>query len=395
MEPDADELISAVLESGSPAVLGPADLAGYPTAAWREGGDESAAVLVPLRGEGKIPGVIVATRGPGRPGYTDDDVAFLQALADTAAAAMGTAQLLAGSTAAVEELRRQAELVDLVSDVIMAWDAEGRIVNWNAAAERVYFYSAAEALGCDPQGLLATEFIAVDGEKLDRDRVHEALVSSGTWSGELHQRRADGAPIQVLCSLTGLTDNNGRLSGVIAVNRDVTDQRHKERLALQDALTGLPNRRYLLEHLTDALIGCAERGGMLAVLFCDLDGFKQVNDSLGHEAGDEVLRVTAVRLAAALRRHDLVARLGGDEFVAVAEDVGSMASAEDVARRLIEFAGEPITLGDSAARVVPSIGVAVVDGATATSFTAEDLIKRADAAMYVAKRTGTGVAFAS
>ena len=99
------------------------------------------------------------------------------------------------------------------------------------------------------------------------------------------------------------------------MNRDVTDERRTERLALYDPLTGLPNRRYLLDCLDET----ARRGGGLAVLFVDLDGFKQVNDTLGHEAGDEVLRVAARRLLGAVRQGDTVVRLGGDEFIVVAE----------------------------------------------------------------------------
>jgi diguanylate cyclase (GGDEF)-like protein len=145
-------------------------------------------------------------------------------------------------------------------------------------------------------------------------------------------------------------------------------------------LTGLPNRRYLLDYLGAALIRGAHRTEPLAVLFLDLDGFKQVNDTLGHDAGDEVLCVTAQRLIGALRRHDVVARLGGDEFVVVAEEVGDRDKAEDVARRLIESAGQPIDVGDGrTATVVPSIGVTLVSPDRAGSLSRDDLIREADA----------------
>jgi diguanylate cyclase (GGDEF)-like protein/PAS domain S-box-containing protein len=397
-----DDLLAAVVDSGAPAVLGPEDIAAYADemspalVPWLGSRGVSSAAVLPLRGEGRVGGILVATRDAGRPGYADDEVAFLQALADVAAATLGTAYLLTGSAAAVEEMRRQAELVDQVSDVIMAWDAEHRLVTWNAAAERVYLYSSAEALGCDAQTLLATRFIAVDGEELTRDQIVAALTETGGWSGELRQRRADGQEIEVLGTLTGLFDWQGRTTGAVAVNRDVTDQRRKEQLAMRDVLTGLPNRRFLLDYLREALGRCADGADPMAVLFLDLDGFKQVNDTLGHEAGDEVLRVTAQRLSSALRRHDVVARLGGDEFVAVTEAVGGRVNTEEVARRLIEMSGEPIDVGAAEpARVVPSIGVAFVDPHRAREVTPDELLREADSAMYVAKRARSGLAFAS
>ena len=397
-----DDLITAVMGSGAAAVIGAEEMAAYvddidpSLVPWLRTRGASSSAILPLSGEGRVSGILVATRDAGRPPYTDGEIAFLQALADVTTATLGTAYLLNGSAAAVEELRRQAELVDQVSDVIMAWDAEHRLVTWNTAAERVYLYSSAEALGCDAQTLLATRFIAVDGEELDRDQIVAALGETGSWSGELRQRRADGQEIEVLGSVTGLFDWNGRLTGAVAVNRDVTDQRRKEQMALRDALTGLPNRRFLLDYLRDALARCAAGNGPVAVLFLDLDGFKLVNDTLGHEAGDEVLRVTAQRLDGALRRHDVVTRLGGDEFVAVTEEVGGRDNAEEVARRLIASAAEPIDVGGGQlARIIPSIGIAIAGPDRADRLTPDELIHEADAAMYIAKRARSGMAFAS
>jgi diguanylate cyclase (GGDEF)-like protein/PAS domain S-box-containing protein len=396
-----DDLIAAVLESGAPAVLGSEEVSAYledidpRLAPWLTVRGVASTALVPLRGEARVSGVLVATRDAGRPPYSETEIAFLQALADTAAATLGTAYLVTGSAAAVEEMRRQADLVDQVSDVIMAWDLDQGVVTWNAAAERVYLYSAAEALGCDADTLLATRYIAVDGEELDREQLVTALTDTGSWSGELRQRRADGQEIEILSSVTGLFDWHGRLTGAVAVNRDVTDQRHKEQQALRDALTGLPNRRFLLNHLREALGRCAGGVGPLAVLFLDLDGFKQVNDTLGHDAGDEVLRVTAQRLDHALRRHDVVTRLGGDEFVAVTEEVGGRENAEEVAMRLLEATALPIRVGDGEVTVMPSIGVTVVQPERADSLSPDELIREADTAMYVAKRRKSGLAFAA
>jgi diguanylate cyclase (GGDEF)-like protein/PAS domain S-box-containing protein len=402
IEADADELVAAVLDTAAPAVLGPADVSAYledldpRLAPWLSRRGVASTAIVPLRSDAGATGVLVTTRDAGRPEYTDDDVSFLQALCDVAAATLNSAYLLNGSAAAVEDMRRQADLIDQVSDVIMAWEFEQGVITWNAAAERVYHYSSAEALGCDADALLATRYLNSDGEEPTREQIVEVLLAEGTWAGELRQRRADGEEIEILGSITGLFDWQGQLIGAVAVNRDVTDQRRKEQQALRDALTGLPNRRFLVPHLREALTRCANGAGPLAVLFLDLNGFKQVNDTLGHEAGDEVLRVTARRLDIALRRHDVVTRLGGDEFVAVTEQVGGRENAEDVAMRLLAASGAPIPVGgDHEVVVLPSIGVAYVEAERAGNLTPDELIHEADEAMYVAKRGRSGMAFAA
>lgn len=398
---DGADLVAAVLESGAPAVIGPGEISAYVPdldprlVPWLDERGVTSIAVLPLRGEARVGGLLVAARDADRPPYSDRDVAFLQALADVTAATLSTADLVNGSAAAVEEMRRQADLVDQVSDVIMAWDLDGSVVTWNAAAERVYLYSCAEALGCDAETLLATRYVAADGESRTPEQIVSALTESGAWTGELRQRRADGQEIEVLSSITGLFDWHGRLTGAVAVNRDVTDQRYKEKLALRDTLTGLPNRRFLLSHLREALARCAGGGRALAVLFLDLDGFKKVNDELGHDAGDEVLRVTAQRLDNALRRHDVVARLGGDEFVAVTEEVGGRANAQDVAMRLLDASALPIAVGAGQVTVLPSIGVTVVPPERAALLTPDELIREADAAMYVAKRGRSGLSFAA
>lgn len=395
------DLLWAVVEAGVPAVLGPADIAAHldtaelASAPWNALSGLGAVAVVPLAGDSTVQGAVIAFRDAGRPTYTDDEVEFLQAVADTTTAAIVAVDRLAYSTAALDDMRRQAEIVDQVSDVIIAWDGEDRIINWNSSAERVYLYSAAEALGCDVQALLATRYISVDGEPVTREQLRAELVRTGVWRGELRQRRADGEEVQLLCSMTATFDAAGQLTGAIAINRDVTQQRREAQLALHDALTGLPNRRFLIDHLEQALKRCAAGAGLLAVLFLDLDGFKKINDDLGHEAGDEVLRVIAERLWASVRRHDVAARLGGDEFVVVAEQVADKWSAEDLSRRLIASIGEPIVVAGTTVRVTPSIGVTLVDANAARYRQPDELIRTADAAMYAAKRGRCGVSFAA
>jgi diguanylate cyclase (GGDEF)-like protein len=200
--------------------------------------------------------------------------------------------------------------------------------------------------------------------------------------------------VELLCSLTVLPGEPGaELPSAVAISQDVTKQRGEERQALNDALTGLPNRRYLLRYLA-TLVGRAQpHDEVVAVLFLDLDGFKRVNDTMGHAAGDEVLRVVAARFIEALRRDDIVARLGGDEFVAVCRSVTDREEAMKIAHRLIASAGQPIPIGDDHAQVIPSIGIVILGdepGYLEAELSPMDILRRADAAMYVAKRSKRG-----
>ncbi|OLB66052.1 MAG: hypothetical protein AUI10_04070 [Actinobacteria bacterium 13_2_20CM_2_72_6] len=394
----ADGLVAAVLESGLPAILNRAELTSHaggvhPSLPWLSArGGAGAAVLPLVTAAGGVLGVLLALRDPDGAEYSPDDLDYLTALADTTAAALDNARLLTDSAMAAEGMRRQSEWLDQVSDAIITCDVHNQVMTWNSGAEITYRYSSAEALGCDAEALLDTQYRTPAGQAVTRETVFVALASAGRWSGELRQRRADGEEIELQSSLTELLDEDRRRVGWVAVNRDVTDERRKERMALYDTLTGLPNRRYLLEHLAQAQQRSADKGDRMAVLFLDLDGFKQVNDTLGHDAGDEVLRVTAKRLQAALRRGDVVARLGGDEFVVVAEGAGDFPEAvRALAGRLIKAVGEPILIDGVPATVLGSIGVAIADGAGTDPV---ELLRAADAAMYTAKRSRAGLVFA-
>jgi diguanylate cyclase (GGDEF)-like protein len=157
------------------------------------------------------------------------------------------------------------------------------------------------------------------------------------------------------------------------------------RQALQDTLTGLPNRAALIRHLDRALVRCARAGQGLAVLFIDLDGFKQVNDSLGHAIGDELLVLASQRIRACLRPEDVVARLGSDEFVVVCPNVNDKAIVPTIAARIGSQLSAPFPIGDHEAVVSASIGLVTTTDSTAT---AEDLLGQADLAMYEAKQSG-------
>jgi diguanylate cyclase (GGDEF)-like protein/PAS domain S-box-containing protein len=345
----------------------------------------------PVRARGRALGALALTRTAAQPDLDAADLALAQTLADLVGAAADAALLVDGATAAYEEVRRQSELVDQVSDAIISVDADHCVMSWNAAAERIYGYSAGEAAGCELFALLATRLLTTDGAPAELAAVIDETVGAGEWRGELRQRSAAGAELELLASFAALTDEAGEPAGLVIVNRDMTEQRRKEHLATHDPLTGLANRARADETLRKALARASRNGSTLAVAYLDLDGFKPVNDRFGHDAGDEVLKVIAQRLNDVVRRSDLVARLGGDEFLIVAEDVGDR-GAELLGERLLAATGAPIMVAGHAVIVPPSIGIALSRDGLAE---AEELVKAADAAMYAAKQQRRGLAYAA
>jgi len=202
-------------------------------------------------------------------------------------------------------------------------------------------------------------------------------------------RRPDGQVVHVEASSRDLTDDV-TVQGVVVTLRDVTDRHRLEgqlaHHAFHDSLTGIANRLLFQERVKVAVARAAQRGGIVGVLFVDIDDFKIVNDTMGHHAGDQLLIAVAERLKAVLRLPDSAARLGGDEFAALVEDISDPAEVEAVAEQIIAALGEPFFVGEVLVSGVSSIGVAT----TADAVDDQDLIRQADLALYVAKGSGKG-----
>ncbi|WP_229072375.1 EAL domain-containing protein [Actinoplanes sp. DH11] len=249
-------------------------------------------------------------------------------------------------------------------------DAGGRIAFANEAAGRI--------TGVGVGGLLQRE-----ATTLLPDATGGLAV--GTWEGRLN--RPDGTAVRVEYTVSTI-EKDDRPIGAVVVLRDVSRQRALEydlrHQALHDGLTGLPNRKLLLDRLEHALTRSRASGEQIAVLYLDLDGFKRVNDSLGHNAGDALLRTAAERLTGVLRPHDTVARLGGDEF-AVLLEAAATDVVEALARACLDALARPFLLHHREAVVTVSIGV-VPDAAQYTD--ADEVLRNADVAMYAAKEQG-------
>jgi diguanylate cyclase (GGDEF)-like protein/PAS domain S-box-containing protein len=282
--------------------------------------------------------------------------------------------------------RDQAALLDKARDAIVVRGIDGRVQFWNKGAERLYGWRAEEVLGEPVDTVLYP-----DGA--DPQDAVRAVLEQGEWSGELAQVRRDGGELTVEGHWTLVRDDHDQPKSILAINTDITERKATDArirsLALYDTLTGLPNRTLFADRLTQALATFERSGKGLALLFMDLNRFKEINDTQGHGVGDQVLVKVARRFHAALREDETLARLAGDEFVVIAEGADAQAAAL-IADRLERALAEPIATRGHAFSVGLSIGIAACpdDGVTM-----EDLLKRADIAMYRAKAAGGGHVF--
>lgn len=280
---------------------------------------------------------------------------------------------------------RLAAIVERTTDLVGIVDLPTRrVVYLNNAAAVLLGDRAAAALEAGELESLVPDL----EHSRYRVEILPKLAAGEVWSGEVQVHAGDDSTRTLLVNLAPDLDRNGIVSRISGLGRDITAQRQTEDdlayRATHDALTGLPNRSLLFDHLTMALARAARESLPVAILFCDLDRFKAVNDTYGHEAGDELLREVAERLRAAVRPSDTVARLAGDEFVVVCEQIESEIEALSIADRITRTIAEPFSLAAGQAEVTASLGVALSEPGDATA----DLLQEADSAMYRAKRAG-------
>jgi diguanylate cyclase (GGDEF)-like protein/PAS domain S-box-containing protein len=278
---------------------------------------------------------------------------------------------------------RLSGIIEATSDLVVVTDADGAPLYLNRAAQEFYGLVDVEVTAAHLAERLPPWVMA----KFQREVVG-ALVVDGIWTGELALLR-HGIEIPVGVQCLAHRGANGEVSWLSMVARDISERkRFESRLqdqATHDELTGLPNRTLLVDRLRMALSRSRRTGAGVGVLFCDLDHFKVVNDSLGHPAGDRLLVDTASRLVEALRPGDTVARFGGDEFVVLCEGLNDQGDAELVAERVRALVDRRYEVEDAEIFMTVSTGIAYTEDPEATP---EDLIRDADAAMYQAKGGG-------
>ncbi len=286
---------------------------------------------------------------------------------------------------AEEQLHLAATVFETTSEGIMVTDAKNQFKAVNSAFCHMTGYSELEILGQNPRLLQSDRHHATF-----YNTIWEALKSHGHWAGETWNKRKNGEVFPAWLSIASVkTGEHNRAVQYVAILRDITEQKQDEeqilRQATYDSLTNLPNRTLFLEHLSRAIATIKQQQGTLALLFIDLDNFKSVNDTLGHDKGDILLQQAAHRLKKCIRKVDTIARFGGDEFTVILQMIDSAHSAGQVAEKIIDTFATPFLLSGNEAYIGASIGISLSphDSSDPTV-----LLRNADIAMYQAKAAG-------
>ncbi|HET7776114.1 MAG TPA: EAL domain-containing protein, partial [Azospira sp.] len=293
------------------------------------------------------------------------------------------------ATKAMESELRIAAATFESQEGIFITDAQGIILRVNRAFTKITGYTDSEVIGRSPSFLKSGRH--------DREfykHLWTALVEAGFWWGEIWNRRKNGEIYAEWVTISAVRDTDGRTTNYVAAFTDITEHKRSEErihnLAFFDPLTGLPNRRLLLDRMRQAMVASQRSRQFGALAFLDLDHFKVLNDTKGHDIGDELLKQAATRLSACVREGDTVARLGGDEFIVLLQDLGSEAReaagiAESVAEKLRQAMSAPYDLSGYHYLLSSSIGVTLfLDKEPGVDV----LLKQADLALYEAKAAG-------
>ena len=278
--------------------------------------------------------------------------------------------------------RLSSTVFEAAQEAIVVLDAQRDIVAVNPAFTKLSRYDEVEALGKKPF------FLQGSRSEAYYTAVWQIVAEEGAWRGKFWGRRKDGVGCAILCTLNVVRDAAGQIINYVVIATDITPQQEADlriqHLAYYDALTHLPNRTLLAQRAEQALALAARRNEELALLFLDLDRFKEVNDALGHAEGDALLVAVAAQIKEIVREADTISRMGSDEFTLLLSDT-DQAGALRLANKLLVSFREPFVVAGHSLRVTLSIGIAIYphDGTTFS-----DLLKNADTAMYQAKRDG-------
>lgn len=281
-------------------------------------------------------------------------------------------------------LRRSALIFEQTSEAMVITDADGVVQDINPAVTAVTGYEAAELIG--------KRMSVISSQRHDlsfyRD-MWNSLIETGKWQGDIRNRRKSGEEFIEHLTINTTYDEDGLVNSRIGLFSDVTENRRREALiwrqAHYDHLTGLPNRQMFYEHLQRSIVQSKSSGLPFALVFLDLDFFKQVNDTFGQDIGDELLRIVAERVTSSVRKENLVARLDGDEFTLIVQNLKELDNVRTVCTKVLESVAQPYALSNNTVNISVSMGVAFYpdNGSDAT-----ELLKHADLAMYMSKEKG-------
>ena len=293
-------------------------------------------------------------------------------------------------------LRKQAEQALRVAaatfemhEAILITDAQANIVRVNSAFTDITGYSSEDVIGKNPRIMSSGRH-----DKAFYAALWKQILDTGSWAGEIWDKRRNGEIYPKWMTITAVKNQRGETTQYVAIFSDISERKRAEEeirnLAFYDALTQLANRRLFIERFQTALAASARYGGHGAILFVDLDRFKQLNDTLGHDYGDLLLIEVATRIKSCVREVDTVARFGGDEFVVLLENIGgdgpdASHKAGGVAEKIREALSQPYDLKGQECHSSPSIGISLYHG---NGESMDALIRQADAAMYQAKEAG-------
>ncbi|MEC9040753.1 sensor domain-containing diguanylate cyclase [Marinobacter sp. bablab_jr008] len=291
-----------------------------------------------------------------------------------------------------DELRLAQQVFNHTHEAIVICDTGLQVIRANPAFN--------EITGATPKTLRNTNLLAfMDSDRckeIDREEIHRHLVAENAWQGEVWLTGPDNDPFPNLLTVSPVRNARGQIQQLILTFSDITARVQAEkqmfRLAHFDKLTGLPNRTALETHLEQAIEQARRQHHHFALMFLDLDKFKPVNDTMGHQAGDELLRNVARRLKHSIRANDVVGRRGGDEFVIITGPLTNDADAQPIARKMIQVLNEPFHIQGRTVQIGASVGIALYPD---NGQTAEQLLATADKAMYSVKTSGrNNLAFA-
>ncbi|WED24656.1 diguanylate cyclase [Vibrio sp. JC009] len=283
-----------------------------------------------------------------------------------------------------QELKLAASVFTHAREGIVITDANANILDVNETFSLITGYTREEAIGQNP-GILKSG----KHDKQFYENLWGSLLTEHYWSGEIWNKSKYGDLYAELLTISAVTNNRGEIQNYVAIFSNITPmkehQQQLEKIAHYDFITQLPNRLLLTDRLKLSIKQYERTRQMFAVVYLDLDGFKAINDTYGHDAGDKVLSRIAGLMSHCIREGDTLARVGGDEFVAILANINEAEDYESIVKRLLKSAMMPMQLGEARVQTSVSIGVSLYpkDGASA-----EELIQRADEAMYMAKQAG-------